>query len=260
MNTKKPLRRVKIHRTIISETVSLSVVAQENAVADGSDGRGATNADLADVVRTTLGPLMKRLDLPRIHVMAEGRRVLLHGDVAREADALAIERAVEKLPDVEVVESHLHVGLVPGDTRPSEGTHAPSAMMTALLQAADSVGIQGAPGRAAAWGALSAILEQVPAPERQHVFSHLPADVCAFVRPRRHFGDEQLHWQTELQLDAATALRGGISLEESAKLVPLIIRVLKKFVPEEAQDIQATLHTQLKQLWGATEPEGADPS
>ncbi len=253
MTIKKPERLVQIHRTVINETISISVVS-------GVEREVPGDADLADVVRTTLGPLIKRLDLPRIHVMAEGHRVLLHGDVMTESDAHLIASAVEQLPGVESVESHLHVGLVPGDTRPSEGAHAPSEMMTALLQTAESIGLQGPPAKAAAWGALSAILEQVPQPELHHVFSHLPTDVNDFVRPRRRYGDEGLHWQTELQLDAATALRGGITIDEANLLIPLVIRVLKKFVPEEARDIQATLHAQLKQLWSEAEPEGRDPS
>ena len=257
MTAKKPLRHVDIVRTVVTETVIVSVIGPD-AGQDGS--AGPTGADLADVVRTTLGPVIKRLDLPRIHVMAEGHRVLLHGDVMTESEAHVIERAVERCPGVESVESHLHIGLVPGDTRPSEGAHVISAMLTALLDASESIGLTGAPGRAAAWGALSAILEQVPAPERHHVFSHFPIDVVEFVRPRRHLGDEELHWQTELQLDAATALRGGISLEEANVLIPKIIGVLKRFIPEEAKDIGATLHAQLKRLWSDTEPEGTDPS
>lgn len=258
MTIKKPIQQVEIHRTTVDETILVSMVGGRSGTSGDTAER--QDADLADVVRTMLGPLIKRLDLPRIHVMAEGHRVLLHGEVMTASDAQMIAHTVEQLPGVEAVESHLHVGLVPGDTRPSEGAPAPSAMMSALVAAAGEIGLHGAPARAAAWGALSAILEQVPPPERHHVFSHLPTDVSDFVRPRRRYGDEELHWQTELQLDAATALRGGITMEEANELIPKVIRVLKTFVPEEAQDIQATLHAQLKHLWSETGPEGRDPS
>lgn len=76
---------------------------------------------LADRIRSSLGPIEKRLDLPRIHVMVEKHVALLHGDVATPADADELVAAVERVPGVAGVESRLHVGLIPGDTRPSEG-------------------------------------------------------------------------------------------------------------------------------------------
>ena len=76
---------------------------------------------LADRIRSSLGPIEKRLDLPRIHVMVEKHVALLHGDVATTADADELIAAVDRVPGVARVESHLHVGLLPGDTRPSEG-------------------------------------------------------------------------------------------------------------------------------------------
>lgn len=76
---------------------------------------------LADRIRSMLGPIEKRLDLPRIHVMVEKHVALLHGDVTTEAEAGELVAVVERVPGVTGVESHLHVGLLPGDTRPSEG-------------------------------------------------------------------------------------------------------------------------------------------
>ena len=76
---------------------------------------------LADRVRSVLGPLEHRLDIPRVHVMAEGHNVLLHGDVASEEQVETLVEVVGQIPGVQGVKSHLHVGLFPGDTRPSEG-------------------------------------------------------------------------------------------------------------------------------------------
>lgn len=76
---------------------------------------------LADRIRSELGPLEKRLDLPHVHVMAEDHVVLLHGDVEWPHEAAAIEHAVRSVSGVHDVESHLHVGLLPSDTRPSTG-------------------------------------------------------------------------------------------------------------------------------------------
>jgi hypothetical protein len=76
---------------------------------------------LADRIRSMLGPVEKRLDLPRVHVMVDHHVVLLHGDVGSRADAVAIEKAVMAVPGVMGVRSCMHIGLLPGDTRPSAG-------------------------------------------------------------------------------------------------------------------------------------------
>jgi hypothetical protein len=76
---------------------------------------------LADRIRSSLGPLRKRLDVPHVHVTVERHVVLLHGEVGTEADATAIERAVRQVSGVRGIESYLHIGLLDSDTRPSEG-------------------------------------------------------------------------------------------------------------------------------------------
>ena len=76
---------------------------------------------LADRIRSSLGTLEKKLDIPRIHVMVQNHVALLHGDVATNADVEEIVSAVALMSGVAAVESYLHVGLVPSDTRPSEG-------------------------------------------------------------------------------------------------------------------------------------------
>lgn len=209
-----------------------------------------SDQDLADVVRTRLGPLLKTLDLPRIHVMAEGSNVLLHGEVDTESNADAIEDAVLAMPGVVGVESHLHVGLIPSDTRPSEGKPGPSTMMTALMHATDNLGIDSMSAQAAALRAAMAVLfEQIPPSERTHVIGHLPADVVAFVNPRRNIGEPRHHWRRPLMVDAAVSLRGGIPLECAILLVPKVIKVIRTFVPEEDADVQATLSTHLREFW-----------
>ena len=82
-----------------------------------------TDDILADRIRSELGGLEKQLDLPHIHVMVEKHVALLHGEVATSDDAVAIEKAVASVSGVKGVKSHLHVGLIGGDTRPSEGRH-----------------------------------------------------------------------------------------------------------------------------------------
>ena len=76
---------------------------------------------LVDRIRSTLGGLEKRLDLPHMHVMVEDHVALLHGEVSSAADRSTIEWTVLGVPGVHGIESYLHVGLLPGGTRPSEG-------------------------------------------------------------------------------------------------------------------------------------------
>jgi BON domain len=76
---------------------------------------------LADRVRSELGPLLKELDTPHIHVMAEGSRVLLHGEVVDGTARTKIEEAVRKVDGVSTIETHLTVGLLVGEGRPSQG-------------------------------------------------------------------------------------------------------------------------------------------
>src|SRR5690606_6673259 len=95
---------------------------------------------LADRIRSTLGPLEKRLDVPRVHVMVEDHVALLHGEVGAEAEAEDIEVAVAAVPGVQGVESYLHVGLWDGSDRPSAGraVEQPSDARRRLLDAAAS--------------------------------------------------------------------------------------------------------------------------
>jgi len=97
---------------------------------------------LADRIRSTLGPLEARSALPHIHVLVEDDVALLHGDVATDAEADQIEAAVAAVSGVEGVESYLHIGLLPSDTRPSEGRRIrpPSAAMQRLLAVTEAAG------------------------------------------------------------------------------------------------------------------------
>ena len=243
-------------RTLIVGTVNgvLTVTTIRQAV-DHPEG-----ADLADRVRSELGPLVKELDLPRIHVMAEQSVVLLHGDVGSVEQAERIEDAVARLPGVSVVESHLHVGLLPGDSRPSEGqAHAPrSEMLTALLATAESIGITGDPAVAAIRGTLNAVMNQITPDERVQLVGHFPKDVRTFANARRLIGENAKHWKTELALDAAAALRGGITVDDAEVLVPAVIGVVRRFVPEEDADVEATLHRRIRELWDVSVDPNAE--
>jgi osmotically-inducible protein OsmY len=79
---------------------------------------------LADRVRSQLGPLEKRLDVPRVLVTVEGTTVKLHGEVPSPEDARTLENAAREVRGVTDLESHLAVGLSSGATRPSESRPA----------------------------------------------------------------------------------------------------------------------------------------
>jgi BON domain len=134
---------------------------------------------LADRIRSSLGPLEHRLDVPRVHVIVEDHVAIVHGDVPDEGAACAIERAIMRISGVKGVESHLHPGLVAGDTRPSRGAavpQPPSAALSALLDAARDAGAGRYP-RAAVHAVLCGFTDRVPEHERVQVLAHLPSDV-----------------------------------------------------------------------------------
>lgn len=98
----------------------------------------AHGALLADRIRSASGPLERRLDNPRIHVLVEDHDVLLQGDVVSADQAETLVQAVYRVPGVRRVRSHLHVGLFSGDTRRSQGAgrHPQSTAVAGVLAAA----------------------------------------------------------------------------------------------------------------------------
>ncbi|WP_250282228.1 BON domain-containing protein, partial [Frankia sp. CiP1_Cm_nod2] len=145
---------------------------------------------LADRVRSRLGPVTRGLDVPRVHVTVRDHVVILHGDVATAADTIAVEEAVWRTSGVEGVVSMLHEGLVRGDTRPSEGVLVPvrSVMLRRLFDAAQRAGCEPRTVQPAVHAVLATFFERLPAAERRHVASHLPADVRALTVPPRRRG------------------------------------------------------------------------
>lgn len=214
---------------------------------------------LADRVRSTLGPLEKRLDLPRLHVMVEDRIAVLHGAVATGYEEAELVRAVADVPGVEAVDARLHLGLTPTDTRPSEGrlraepSSARRELTTAAAGAADLV----EPGLTAAVSAvLSTLMERLPRDEREHVLSHLPEDVRVLarhtrsplaastsIRTTREFAEavEEL-----ARLDGAEGITGPI---RALVVSGAVLAALRRLVPEEVADVAAVLPAELRELW-----------
>jgi BON domain len=219
-----------------------------------------TNQDLADQVRSQLGQLIHALDLPRIHVMAEDQTILLHGEVGSESDRDRILNYVRFIPGVESIESHMSVGLLPSDTRPSEGKSegksARSPMYKELEGHLVDAGVIGTSARPAMIGILLSILDLIPDQEREHLMGHFPADVKVLVSPWIGVR-EPITVRTPLELEIAAAFRGGTSVQDASSFVKAYIETLRKFVPEEDQDVQATLNNQLRAYWAAQDPQAA---
>ena len=206
---------------------------------------------LADRIRSSLGPLEARMDLPRIHVMADDHIALLHGDVATAEQAHQLEAAVAAVSGVEGVESYLHVGLLPSDTRPSDGAHhrPPSPALRQLLGAATGAGLDEEHAPAALRAVLSAFLERLPAGEREQVATHLPADVRQLAAGPRRVGAPARQPRTVADLVARVVAIDGVTPESAEPVIAAVLATLRTLVPEEAADIGAVLPHDLARFW-----------
>jgi len=92
-------------------------------LAGRSPDPSVTDALLADRVRSSLGPLEHRLEIPRVHVTACGHDVTLHGELDSPWHADQVVEAVAKVPGVARVQSRLRVGPLRAENRPP---HAPA--------------------------------------------------------------------------------------------------------------------------------------
>jgi uncharacterized protein (DUF2267 family) len=156
-----------------------------------------------------------------------------------------------RMSGVAGVESHLHPGLAPGDTRPSQGAAVPPAAsdsLRALLDAARDAGAGPNP-RAAVHAVLCGFADRIPEGEREQLFAHLPADVRALAGPVRRHGDRAPRLKTLPQLVAAVTAEGGIEAPHAAEITRAVVTTLRGLVPEEAQDVAAVLPSELRELW-----------
>jgi uncharacterized protein (DUF2267 family) len=203
-----------------------------------------SDAILADRVRSVLGPLEQRLDIPRVHVTCHEHVVFLHGNIDSEEAARALVDAVRAVSGVRAVRSELHVGLSRGDTRPSQGRahRQPSTVRTRLLQAA----VEAGPAAEDAAGVvLSAFLQRIPQAERRHVLGQLPQDVRTLAsQPTGAPPVNRLE-----ALGAAVAVRTGVRLDSGKAIAMAVLHELRKAVPDEAEDIGAVLPRQLRDVW-----------
>ena len=213
---------------------------------------------LADRVRSMLGPLEKRLDVPRVHVSCDGHVVLLNGEVPTAEDAAAIERAVRRTSGVRGVESYLHVGLGAGAERPSVGRAAseaaPSDAMRQLQNAARDAGASTQDAPVAVRAVLSALADRLPEDERDQFLAQLPADVRQLAGPPRRHGERITRLRTVPELVAAVVAGGGVEADGAEEITRSVLGRLRLLVPHEAHDVAAVLPEDLRRLWTSAIP------
>jgi len=215
-----------------------------------------TDDALTRRIRSGLGGLEKRLDIPRVHVVVADHFVALHGDVGRLSDAEAVERWVRHTPGVRGVESYLHIGLSPGSTRPSTGraqwAARPSAALQRLVGAAQDAGAAPDQARHAIRAVLSTFAERLPIDERRHVFAHLPEDVRALAAPPRRHGEGHARLRTGSDLVVAAAW-AGVAAEDAEAITEGVLGCLHQLVPDEVVHVAAVLPNDLRRLWASVD-------
>lgn len=217
-----------------------------------------TDDVLADRIRSSLGGIEKRLDVPRIHVMVVDHVALLHGAVGSPDDAAEIERAVAAVSGVVGVESCLHVGLGGGDTRPSAGTaEHPSEARTRLIDAATAAGIDAANAGQVVRAILASFADRLPSGERDQVAAHLPADVRELFTPPRRANRATPPRTVRDLLSRLVASTPELAHHDAERVTAAVLQTLRSLVPEEQYDVAAVLPTELRDLWqqGTAEPQ-----
>ncbi|MEX2487490.1 MAG: BON domain-containing protein [Nitriliruptoraceae bacterium] len=208
-----------------------------------------SDAVLEQRIRSTLGPVAKRLDIPRVSVASSNHHVTLTGAVGSADDARLLDDLVRAVPGVRDLTCDLQVGFTLGERRPSEGRHdAHSPMHRELTVAAENVGVDAPSRTIAAAAALGTFLQLLPIGERDHVRTHLPADVRALLDSAPATDVSGVIDHRTLQ-DAVAASAGAALTERTDGLIRAVLAILRARVPEEVGDIAAVLPVGLKPLW-----------
>ncbi len=213
-------------------------------------------------VASSLGPVVKQLDLPHVRVRVDDGIVRLEGETDGDASTQAIAQVARGVPGVgEVDTSRLRV-LHDDRTRPSYGrrTRRSSAFreITGAVRALDVGDHQ---VERLAGSVMRVFLACLPPRERAHLAAHLPADVqhlseLAVIvgEPSKPRTVEDLVGQVA---DAASRTRGT-----AEQAIRAVLTTLHDLVPEEVDDIAAVLPHDLAVLWNdskGVQPAGSGP-
>jgi len=206
---------------------------------------------LADRIRSSIGPVEKRLDLPHVNVLVEDHVALLHGVVGTAEEAHQLETAVAAVSGVRDIESYLHVGIGPGDSRPSAGKLVvpPSEAHQRLVSAATGAGIESAAAESVVRAILASFADRLPDGERNQVASHLPADVRAMFTPPRRVRAAGSPRTVSALVARIAAASTELPEDKARDVTAAVLRELRTLVPEEAADVAAVLPSELRQFW-----------
>jgi uncharacterized protein (DUF2267 family) len=200
---------------------------------------------LADRVRSTLGTVEATLDVPHLHVMVERGVVLLHGDVPNESTERVLVERARQVRGVRDVVSHLHAGLLPGDTRPSDGAPTRSHAATRLLDAAAGAGGGEATAELAVRAVLASFARAMPSGARRRLATHLPPDVASWLESSEPLAG----WQTVDELYADVATREAFAPAHTPWVVAAVLRELRSLVPADVDHIAHELRPAVRHLW-----------
>lgn len=210
----------------------------------------ASDDIVADRVRSALGPVCKRLDVPRAHVMVTDHVATLHGEVGTVAEALTLTWAAGAVPGVMAVRSRLHVGLLSQQDRPSEGRlrqRPASTILGDLLEAAGRAGVGANQAPTAVRAVVEAFAACLPACERERLYAGLPRDVRRLATPRH-----RCQWtdQPADLLSCVAEVSGVLDLVRAERLTVAVLGSLSVALsPAEASSIEQALPAPLRSLW-----------
>lgn len=204
---------------------------------------------VAERVRADLGPVTKALDLPHVHVHVERHVAILHGEVGTPEEARAVEAAAREVPGVAGVESHLHVGFVPGDTRPSAGRQ-PSPQLHRLVEAARRHGGGDATAPVAVGAVLGTFASALPDRALERIRSHVSPDVAALLAVPRRSGDVRIVVSVDQLVDVLCDT-GLVSEQHAEHVLTHVLAELRAILPEDADALAGALPAAIRPLWAA---------
>jgi uncharacterized protein (DUF2267 family) len=205
---------------------------------------------LVDRVRAALGPVEKRLDVPRAHVMVTDHVVTLHGEVGTIAEALSLTWAAGAVPGVMAVRCRLHVGLLPGQGRPSQDRlreRGPSGTLAVMLDAAARAGVGAQLAPTAVRAVVEAFAACLPAGERGRLLASLPGDLRRLAIPRH-----RCRWTDHpADLVASVAEVSGLGdLLQAERVTVAVLGALGDVLrPGDAARVRLALPPGLRSLW-----------
>jgi CBS domain-containing protein/uncharacterized protein (DUF2267 family) len=217
---------------------------------------------VADRVRSEIGPLVKRLDQPHVHVMSVGGVVSLHGEVTDEGARAAIEHATRRVHGVTRIESHLRVGLGPGDSLPSAGRRAQiSPLLQRLQHVARECGfLLVTEERHALRAALGVFAARLPYAARRRYLQHLPTDVRHLATPLAWIGSDVTSINTRHDLTQVVALAAPTDRCAAQRLLSGILPILREHAPGDTDVVADALPPELREWWlggPSAAPDGA---